>query len=308
MPMNSRKNRRTVAQYLMMSVICLILAGYFCVRAVEISREYSLGDEAYESLREVAEAVDTDDHANEDETVFPENGDAVSDSTEQNEQHIPAVLPELPDEPLETVTGISDTIPDYVPRIDFKALRKVNRDIVGWLYLPGTVIDYPVVQGSDNSYYLNHLANGEKNSNGCLFVDHRNNADDDNTVIYGHNMRSGKMLACLMNYKSQEFYDDHPCLYYITEGRTYRMEIFSAHTVKADADAYLRSIPYGEYADWLVKMKRASLISTKADPAADDRILTLSTCTYDFSGARFVVQGRLIPLIEAQTGGEALAG
>ena len=82
-----------------------------------------------------------------------------------------------------------------IPQVDFAALDDVN----------GTVLNYPVVQGNDNSYYLSHLFDGSDNAGGCLFLDSRNNSDftDDNTIIYGHNMKNGTMFASINQYQEQ---------------------------------------------------------------------------------------------------------
>lgn len=105
-------------------------------------------------------------------------------------------------------------MPEGAPRIldiDFAALKEASPDLVGWLYCPDTVVSYPVVQGQDNSYYLSHLADGSENRNGCLFMDcgNRSGLSDENTLIYGHHMASGKMFACLVSYAEQEYYEAH---------------------------------------------------------------------------------------------------
>ncbi|MUU12894.1 MAG: class B sortase [Oscillibacter sp.] len=98
------------------------------------------------------------------------------------------------------------------PEVDFTALAAVNPDVTAWLYGPDTGISYPVVQGTDNDYYLDHLLDGTANSAGCLFVDTscRPDFSGRNTVIYGHRMKNGTMFAALGNYQEQVYYDAHP--------------------------------------------------------------------------------------------------
>ena len=94
-----------------------------------------------------------------------------------------------------------------LPAVDFESLRESGPDIIGWLNLPDTVINYPVTQTDDNEYYLHHLYDGTYNKVGCLFADYENKADfsDRNTIIYGHNMRDGSMFAVLNEYDEQSY-------------------------------------------------------------------------------------------------------
>ena len=119
-------------------------------------------------------------------------------------------------------SGGAETQPDedYTvwPEVDFAALREINPDIVAWIYIEGTKINYPIVQGEDNSYYLKHLFSGEWNGSGCIFLDFRNDASfaDRHSIIYGHHMKNGTMFTDLDKYKKQEFFDEHPIALLIT--------------------------------------------------------------------------------------------
>ena len=114
-------------------------------------------------------------------------------------------------------------------RIDVAELRRISGGAVAWIYSEDTVIDYPVMQGTDNSYYLTHLYDGTDNKVGAIFLDYRNSADfsDKNSVLYGHHMKSGKMFASLEGYKDQDYYNGHPHLFLYTQGRTYRIDLFA---------------------------------------------------------------------------------
>ena len=176
--------------------------------------------------------------------------------------------------------------------VDFDTLRAVNPDIVGWLYCEDTPINYPVVQGEDNVYYLSHLFNGESNRNGTLFLDWRNqpNFSDDQSVIYGHHMRNGSMFACLVEYRSQEYYAAHPVIYLLTPERDYLLEVFSG-IVSDPADEEL-AFWFGSAAEreayYEQAVERSDFISDMA-MTAKDHIVTLSTCTYEFEDARYLV-------------------
>ena len=141
---------------------------------------------------------------------------------------LPAQTPAAAAEPEEAEEAEAD--PTVWPVVDFEALQEVNPDIVAWLYLEGTVLNYPVVQGEDNDHYLYYMFDGSWNGIGCIFLDSRNSGDftDRNSVIYGHHMQNGSMFACLDGYKKQEFYDAHPTILLLTPEKNYRLELFSA--------------------------------------------------------------------------------
>ncbi len=191
----------------------------------------------------------------------------------------PHELPEEEEQPLE---------------VDFDALRQLNGDVVAWLYVPGTRINYPVVQGHDNNYYLYRLLDGTWNDNGTLFLDYRCRADfsDENSIIYGHHMRSGTMFATLTKYKDQSFYDEHPFLYLTTPTQKYRVDLFAGCIVEVDANIYQNEIP----PECLAKYIGRSTFYPNHDIAAEGPILTLSTCSFEFENARYVVLGVLVPI------------
>ena len=99
--------------------------------------------------------------------------------------------------------------------VDFKALKKINPDIVAWIRIPDTSIDYPVVQGNDDSYYLTHTFKKAEHVAGAIFLDSDNNADfsDDKNIIYGHNMKDGSMFQGLHKYENEQYLETHNKVY-----------------------------------------------------------------------------------------------
>lgn len=182
---------------------------------------------------------------------------------------------------------------EAIPQVDFAALQQINPEVVGWLYAPDTVISYPVVQGSDNSYYLDHLFDGTRNSAGCLFVDSGcQGLDGKNSVIYGHHMKNGTLFASLENYQDQDYYDAHPRLFLITPEQTLTIELFSAYVTGAEGEAWQLTFSSREaYGRWLERIQERSCFASDVIPQDTDRVLTLSTCDYAFQGARFVCHG-----------------
>lgn len=183
-------------------------------------------------------------------------------------------------------------------KVDFDALLAVNKDIVGWLYCEGTNINYPVVQGEDNDHYLNHGYDGKESRAGALFVEAENGRDfaDSNTIIYGHHMRDGSMLAHLADFGEQEYFDEHPMMWLLTPEKSYRVELFGGYLTSADSDSYtIFTGPCEELEEYLKAAAAASDVQAETETPKDGRYIMLSTCEYDFEGARYVLHGRLLP-------------
>ena len=183
--------------------------------------------------------------------------------------------------------------------VDFNALKNECEDIIAWIYAPDTVIDYPIVKAEDNFFYLRRMIDGNYNPSGTIFIDCLNEPDfaSQNTLVYGHNMHDGSMFASLRNYDKQEYYDAHPIMYLNTPEQNYRIEIFAAYITDADSDTYnMNFSSQGVYQDYLNKMVSQSAFKANISPEVSDHLVTLSTCTYEYDDARFVVQGRLVPI------------
>ena len=207
-------------------------------------------------------------------------------------QELPIPQP-VADTPTQTEAPAEDEL--LWPTVDFTALREINPDIVAWIYIEGTNISYPIVQGEDNSYYLKHLFSGEWNASGCIFLDTRNDAGftDQNSVLYGHNMRNGAMFSALESYKQQAFFDEHPAGLLVTPDRNYKIAFFSGYVASSQDDAWKTNFTDAEFETWIERTVSRSCFSSETTPDAADHILTLSTCTYEFEGARFVLVGVL---------------
>ncbi len=209
----------------------------------------------------------------------------------------PTVIPGSPDtqEP-EPDTESENPFPIEV---DFEGLSAVNKDIVGWLYQEGTVINYPVVQGRDNAYYLKHLFDGTYNSSGTLFLDVNCLSDfsSENSIIYGHHMRNGSMFASLNNYKKQSYYNQHPVLYLMTPDGGYLLEPIAGYITDGYDEIYTISFPGNEVKEALVKRALSrSTFKSQAVFSEEDRLATLSTCTYEYQNATYVLLCKMTPI------------
>ena len=186
---------------------------------------------------------------------------------------------------------------NYQSPIDFAALTAINPDVIGWIVIDGTNIDYPIVQGSDNDAYLHKTFSGERNSSGSIFLDCRNAPDfsDRNSIIYGHKMKNGSMFAGLTQYKEQGFYEQHPAFTIYTPDAEYRCEVFAAYVTSGVSEAYTLDFNGDvDFAEYINDAVSRSLVQTGVAPTAKDRIVTLSTCDYTYDNARMVVQARLV--------------
>lgn len=177
--------------------------------------------------------------------------------------------------------------------VDFERLRQENEDIIAWLYSADTPISYPVTQADDNSYYLHRLPNGEWNAGGTLFMDCRGAGDftDSMSVIYGHNMNNDSMFGTLTEYSSQSYYEEHPVMYLMTPSGDWRIELVAGFSALSDAEFFM--LPHSEeQAQTLVETAlSSSAFDAGYSPAAGDRYIAFSTCSYAYDDARFIVLG-----------------
>lgn len=181
--------------------------------------------------------------------------------------------------------------------IDFDGLLDRNKDVVGWLYCADTIVNYPVAQGENNDQYLHKDLDGKYLSSGTLFADYRNGApgEDANYIIYGHNMKNGAMFHMLANYKQQSYYDQHPVMYYLTPNGNYKLELFAGLVVKRNDNIYLPNQSKEEFYNLIKNYQEKSTFTSDVTLEPTDTIVTLSTCSYEFDNARYIVIGRLLP-------------
>lgn len=177
--------------------------------------------------------------------------------------------------------------------VDLPSLRETNEEVVGWLYCQGTPISYPVVQGDDNVEYLHHMLDGSYNAAGTIFADHRSGSGDRNIVLYGHNMKNGSMFGTLPKYRSQSYYDAHPEMWLLTETGDYKVELLAGFVTSADSESYQMFAEEAELQAYLREIMLCSDFTSVADMEEVQRIVTLSTCSYEYGDARYVLVGSL---------------
>ena len=201
-----------------------------------------------------------------------------------------------PPEPVQPEQRPLEEQADYLWDVDLAGLRQTNPDVLGWISIPGTQLDYPFLQGEDNQYYLNHTWQGKRNAAGSVFLECKVSADfsDFNTIVYAHNMKNGSMFGSLRQYRTQSHYEANPYIYIMDDSGVRRYEIFAAfeaevvgYTYRLDVDTPEKKQAFLDYS------ARRSVIETEIVPTVEDSVITLSTCTGNGYDHRWVVQGVL---------------
>ena len=258
-------------------LICLltgvfIYAGYMLLGETQ---EYRDAEEIYEASRRTFVLLE----------AMPDSSDAVTVGTLTEEE--PVVFPNV--------------------QIDFDTLVETNEEIIAWIWVPETNISFPLLKTADNMKYIHLSYNLQYNSSGAIFVDARNSAQftDDNSIIFGHNMKNGTMFGSLKNYREQDYLAGHKAIFVFTPEKAFMYEVFAAYETDAVSEVYTcmfgteeRSIIEGmvntmENSEYLDMIKANTLIESDIWPETGERLITLSTCAVDWN-SRFVVHGVLI--------------
>ena len=256
-------------------ILCGIFLGVFIFAAHELYftlHGYRAAEKAYESLN--------------DQFV----------STQTAAEVTPEPAPEETAEPEETAPPVVSGDID----VDFAALQAVNPQVVGWIYSPNTVISYPVLKGGDNDYYLSHLYDGSASANGSIFMDCvcEANLTQDNTILYGHHMNNVSMFASINNYIYEGYLEEHPVLYYYTPDGNYMLQVFACFVTGGNSDVYAFNFATrDQFQGFIDRMRsRSNFDAPDVTVTSSDRIMTLSTCAYDYDDARYVVLCKIVPM------------
>ena len=185
----------------------------------------------------------------------------------------------------------------------YHALYEQNNDMAGWIRIDGTVIDYPVLYNSEgNAFYLHRNFKKENSDAGIPFLDYQCDraGNSDNMIVYGHNMRNGTMFHDLLKYANEGFYKEHRYVRFDTVYNRCVYEVFSAFRVKVGSKDefryydFINSTTAGEYDSFVSSCKAHGLYDTGITPSYREKLLTLSTCSYNSGNERFVIVARLV--------------
>ena len=176
-------------------------------------------------------------------------------------------------------------------KIDFKKLKSQNQDIAGWIYIRGTTIDYPIVQGKDNEEYLHQDFNKKKSSSGTIFLDNNCKKDftSDNNIIYGHHMKNGTMFAQLLKFREKSFLKKHNEIMIFTPDRTIHLKVISAYAQKAQNKIPVTFANDKQKKAYIKKIESMSEQTIKTSRINDSHIYTFVTCSYEGEANRTYV-------------------
>ena len=260
------------------AAIIAILTGVFCLcgfKLFQMSEGYIHEAQVKDSLAAYSPVASSDSQPPNIDTPEP----TLTNSTASD------VSPEtaLPDDPpIKTI--VNQNIVDMQ--------NEINRDVAGWLTIPGTKIDYPFVKGVDNDYYIKRDLYGNDALSGTIFMDERNAIDysDFNTILYGHNMRNGTMFGELQLYTDEWYFNNNKDgTLYLPYG-TYTLEIIAYMVVRSDDEfIYDPSVDNDDFLRYVKENAR-----NYRDPATYNNVLTLSACGYEFESARVVVIANIV--------------
>ena len=187
-----------------------------------------------------------------------------------------------------------------VPDLDFDSLRELYPSIVGWIQSPGTVINYPIVQGPDNEFYLYRLPNQARHRMGSIFLDYRNEADfsSPNIFIYGHNMSSGDKFGSFRHYRNQQFFEEHDSMFIFTPDANYLVVLFAGYIIDSSVEVPPMGFDNEAHFDrYIADLRRRSIFRSNIEVAYGDQLVFLCTC-YGAAGGplRLILVGKLLEL------------
>ena len=217
-------------------------------------------------------------------SYFKQQADASRQQQTLEEQYTTPVKDENDPDNTEDNSETRETDPDTIT-VDFDNLIADYPDVVGYIYCANTKIKYVIQHGKGNDYYLTHDSHGNTNNNGSIFVEELN-------IIYGHNMKTGMMFASLRNYHTDKnYYAAHPYMYIYTPSQNYRLDLYAGFVCEHDDEIYSTSLTQGQLKAMAAKSDFKANIGVPTG-----KTVTLSTCSYEFADARYVVIGALTPI------------
>lgn len=193
------------------------------------------------------------------------------------------------------VVTLTEEVDSTNESINWEELKKINSDVIAWIYIPNSNINYPVVQCNDNEYYINNNISKKRSKGGCIFVDSRINSPFEalNTIVYGHNLKNGAMFSELEKYKNEEFLKEHPYVYiYLPDGEILKYKVFSFSIAKVD-DTIIYDYNVFDINKYFKSIEQYNKIKNIEQINGLNKILTLSTCTNNNEYDRYVVHAYL---------------
>ena len=208
---------------------------------------------------------------------------------------------------IKTIQEYMDIVPTKVDEQveKIREMQKNNKDIKAWIKIDDTKIDYPVVQGEDNEYYLTHSYKNEKNKYGSIFLKSQSiiNNSNSNLILYGHNMKDGEMFGQLLNYAKKDYYEKHKTITFVTDEEVREYKIFAAfksrvfYKKEKNVFRFYDGINFEneeEYNSYIENVKKIQLYDTGTTAEFGEQLLTMITCEYSQKNGRMVVVAKRI--------------
>lgn len=258
--MSDYKNRKNLVHKLIFWVLIVMVV----VSAVSVVNRYLQDKRAEEEYRRLAE-------------LAKQTTEAVTEA------------------PVETAETQEETVPEteapYISPIDFEALAEVNPDVIGWIRIPDTNVDYPIVQTVDNDKYLHTSFEGEESVAGAVYLDFESDSDmlGFNNILYGHNMKNGSMFKDIVKYKEQSYFDAHKYFEIYTPERTIRLKAISCYYAKAEPIVRKTRFKTRESYEAFVKEMIKPCAWYEMPEFPIDSLYTLVTCSYEVNDARTIL-------------------
>lgn len=193
----------------------------------------------------------------------------------------------------------ASVVPQDWNGVDWNGLKKVNPDIIGWIRIPDLAVDYAILKGTSGDYYLNHHMDGSENILGSIFAADGTSdfLDDAHTILYGHNMASGRMFGQLSFYSDVDFWKEHPYVYVYTPYKTLTLAIYNVYNCLDSDETYTLGYTMGseDFKEWIAASENKGKYKTEFIPTGNEQIFTLSTCAdYGTENNRFVANCMVI--------------
>lgn len=283
----------------------LIYCGSFYVRSYEQNK---MAREEYEAIGLLARGNgESENYGKNYENILKKKMETAQNATDKKKQDIS--MPEIQKgrkKPAKRKGNKKKNNADKIREsfgISWENLRKINPEVVAWITVPGADISYPVVQGTDDEYYLKHNFQGKEDLFGCIFLGHDNkkNLTDSHSFLYGHNMEGNMMFANLNRYEQPEFLQSCPEIEITTPEKKYLYKIFSVEQAAPASAAfeYGYALKSRAYRQQLAILKENSMYDTGVWPEPDRRMVTLITCNSRLDKEiRMAVHGICYTIIE----------
>lgn len=302
----NRKKKKGSAIGSFFSTLLLVVAiGVFCYAAFTLYgyyKEYKAGTDEYGSLNDKYVSI-TPSSGEEEEGQTGTPGETEDPAQPQVLKHVDELEdPATVTAKVETAAkeeivenGQEKTLPMLRNPINFQELNAINEEIIGWIRIGALDLSYPVAQAADNDYYLHRTFERVDNFAGCIFLncDNTRYFTDQNTIIYGHNMKNGSMFGTLKKFEEPGVYEKNPYFWIFTPEFIYQYRIFSCSLVNKIGDPYRTRFTTEDFQNFInTSMENSMVDNSGIEVTTEDRIVTLSTCTGDDS-TRLIVQGKL---------------